>query len=88
MPREALNCLMCGDRMKKVGLASGVEIDCCDAHGVWLDVGELQSLITHHERGGRGNEGLAGKLLDSATRGAGAGIGWTLASALIRRLFG
>jgi len=75
--------------MKKVQLASGVEIDACDDHGVWLDVGELQQLVRHHERAAAPpQESFASKMGDSASRGAGAGIGWQLASALIRRLFG
>lgn len=89
MPRDPLSCPFCATKMKKVQLASGVEIDACDDHGVWLDVGELQQLVRHHERAAAPQkEGLASKLVDSAARGAGAGLGWTIASALIRRLFG
>jgi len=35
--------------MTKVIVAGGVQIDVCDAHGAWLDVGELQAIVDYHE---------------------------------------
>ena len=46
-----MNCPHCGAVMSKVRVASGaVEVDCCDAHGVWLDNGELQKIIADAEQ--------------------------------------
>ena len=89
MPRAPLSCPFCATQVKQVQPASGIEIDACDERGVWLDVGELQELVRHTERAAApAREGLGSKLVDSAARGAGAGLGWSIASALIRRLFG
>lgn len=78
--------------MTSVQVAGGTEIDCCDQHGVWLDVGELQAIVSHYESPARGNQGLAGEvgrtLLDSAARGAGFGAGASLARNLIQKLLG
>jgi Zn-finger nucleic acid-binding protein len=89
--------------MRKVTLAGGVEIDCCDAHGVWLDVGELAALLNQREQpeaqparkkepGSRQDKGAfdgAGRrLVQGVAHGAGFGAGTTLASTLIRKILG
>lgn len=79
--------------MKKVAVAAGVEIDCCDAHGVWLDNNELQAIVAHAEQSTSSGAGstvseLAHTVMSSAASGAGFSVGSNLASALIRRVFG
>lgn len=39
-----VQCPQCGERMRRVR-RRGVVIDRCDAHGVWLDRGEIQQLL-------------------------------------------
>lgn len=79
--------------MKKVQIPSGVEIDCCDDHGVWLDNDELQKIIEHAQSNAQSGgpsmvEGLGRTLVESAVSGAGWGAGTGLATTLIRKLFG
>ncbi|MBL8022519.1 MAG: zf-TFIIB domain-containing protein [Leptospirales bacterium] len=75
--------------MSKLRVASGVEIDCCDDHGVWLDVGELDQIANHFEKNSQGAvSGIGKTILDSAARGAGFGAGASLARSLAQRLFG
>ena len=96
-----MNCPKCSSVMNKVGLAAGIEIDCCDAHGAWLDVGELQAIVSYAERsttpvhrsapssqGPSVLEGMGRQLVSSAVSGAGFGVGSSLASTLVRKIFG
>lgn len=57
-----MNCPKCGGGMSRVALPSGVEIDACEDHGVWLDVGELQQILAFQAQrgGGRGAGGMGG----------------------------
>ena len=90
-----MNCPKCGSAMGRVQLpAAGVEIDCCEAHGVWLDVGELQQIVqAQAQRGGGGRgaarqaPGIGTQLMGGVARGAAHGVGSGLASGLIRSLF-
>ncbi|MDP2339980.1 MAG: zf-TFIIB domain-containing protein [Deltaproteobacteria bacterium] len=87
-----MNCPKCASNMTKVKLDAGVEVDCCDSHGVWLDVGELQAILAHTEKRaasqGPGIGAQLGKqLVGSAVSGAGFGVGSGIASALVRSLF-
>jgi len=45
-PVAYLACVRCGDMMtrKNFGRISGVMIDECSSHGVWLDAGELEKI--------------------------------------------
>lgn len=89
--------------MDRVRVEGDVEIDVCDEHGVWLDRGELERIVTHHERAAmQGAQGRAGKtrsqrstlarvgerVVAGAASGAGFGAGSTLARALVRKLLG
>lgn len=47
MSRLPLACPMCAQPMRRTLAAPSVEVDCCDAHGVWLDLGELEALGQH-----------------------------------------
>lgn len=99
MPTQSIHCVMCAQPMKKVRVAGGTEVDVCDEHGVWLDVGELNAIVSHHEAavkraggGGAPERSLVGqlgeRLASSAASGVGFGAGTALASSLIRRLLG
>ncbi len=48
-------CPMCDDRMRRLnfGGRSGVIIDSCGLHGVWLDAGELNRLLGWWHAGGK-----------------------------------
>jgi hypothetical protein len=84
--------------MKKVTVAGGVQIDVCDPHGAWLDVGELQAIIAFHEPGHstspqpQVSTGVVGRLgrnlVSGVAHGAGFGAGTALARSLIHRLLG
>lgn len=89
MPVQPVKCARCGNPMNKVSVAGGIEIDCCDEHGVWLDLGELDAIVKHHDRANAGpSQSLGRKILDSAAHGAGLGAGSSLARVLIQRLLG
>ena len=45
MPSNTINCPICGSTMLKKHVAGGIEIDYCEYHGVWLDVGELEQMF-------------------------------------------
>jgi len=54
-PVEYIKCPVCQTRMnrKSYGARSGVIVDKCKAHGVWLDGGELGKLLRWSKAGGR-----------------------------------
>jgi len=80
-------CVKCGNNMEKVLVAGGTEIDCCDHHGVWLDLGELDTIVQYYQKKRESSQpGLAGTFIDSAARGAGFGAGASLARGLIQKL--
>jgi len=96
--------------MDKITVAGGIEIDCCDEHGVWLDVGEMAALLNHRaaeasaapaapappaaaepaavSKGKGMLQGVGKRVVHGAAHGAGFGAGVTVASTLIRKLFG
>lgn len=45
MPKQPIDCPVCGSVMQKRVVDNGVEIDFCDWHGLWLDAGELERLL-------------------------------------------
>jgi Zn-finger nucleic acid-binding protein len=53
-PIAYLKCPLCGTLMNRVnfGRSSGVVIDQCKNHGIWLDGGELRHLIEWTKAGG------------------------------------
>ena len=46
MLSDTINCPICGSTMLKKNVEGDVEIDYCEYHGVWLDVGELEKIFT------------------------------------------
>ncbi len=91
MPAETINCPICQQPMQKQDIPQGVEIDFCDAHGVWLDAGEFELIAKADEARSQATAPAAAKPTGSggsiaATVGsvvAGAGV-----RALIRSFFG
>lgn len=93
MPAETINCPVCQQPMQKQDVPQGVEIDYCDAHGVWLDAGELEAIV-------QAEQAKPAAVAPTATRpvpsGAGASLAHTVSSvmagagmsALIRTFFG
>lgn len=45
MPHHPVACPVCGQTMQKHAIPQGLEVDHCAAHGVWLDLGELEALV-------------------------------------------
>ncbi|MFW5741540.1 MAG: zf-TFIIB domain-containing protein [Myxococcota bacterium] len=103
MPQHQVHCVVCAKPMRKVTVAGGIEIDCCDEHGVWLDVGEMAALLNHRatesasaaaQQPPAGSkqksmlEGVGKRVVSGAAYGAGWGVGSTVASALIRKVLG
>jgi Zn-finger nucleic acid-binding protein len=58
---QYLKCPTCSTLMSRrnYGRVSGVILDSCPAHGVWLDSGELQALRTFVASGGRQRQAKA-----------------------------
>lgn len=96
MPRQQIDCPICGTPMNKKVVQDGLEIDYCDWHGVWLDGGELEQLVNAFgaraaapSRGGQPGigksivQGLAG----AAVLGAGFHLGGRLVGGVLDALF-
>ena len=92
MPRQQIDCPICGTAMQKRVIQDGLEIDYCDWHGVWLDGGELERLVNTrvdgqaHKPPGVGKavvQGLAG----AAVVGAGFQLGGRLVGGILDALF-
>lgn len=49
VPHGQRKCPICGQAMI-VHREFGIHIDVCDKHGVWLDQGELQALLTRAKK--------------------------------------
>jgi len=48
-----MNCPLCTDQMLRPHHRGGIEVDICPrCHGIWLDRGELESLLGASERTG------------------------------------
>ncbi len=90
MPAHKINCPICQQPMTKFQAPGNVEIDSCNAHGVWLDSNELEMVVRQAGQpeaasGGPGVfEGAGRTFVQSAVGGA----GFSLANTLIRKLFG
>ncbi len=94
MPEMQVLCPICKTPMQKRTIPQGLVIDFCDAHGVWLDVGELEAIAAAAaQTGGTGGEESllksVGKGLGrSAVFGAGATIGHRIVGGIIDSVFG
>lgn len=92
MPVKPVDCPVCGSTMQKRVVGDGVEIDYCDWHGVWLDLGELERLLV--SCGGREpvrqpglGKAVARGLAGAAVMGAGFSIGQRLVGGIVDGLF-
>jgi hypothetical protein len=88
-----VNCPKCGAAMSRTPLPAGVQIDVCEDHGVWLDVGELEQIV-QFQAGRRGGPraapqapGLGTQIAKGVASGMARGAGAGLASSLVRSLF-
>ncbi len=58
--KQAIDCPKCGAQMKELDAGDGVEVDRCpNCHGVWLDVGEREKLLSGGGGVGQVDVGLA-----------------------------
>ena len=97
MPRQQIDCPICGTPMQKRVVQEGVELDYCDWHGVWLDGGELERLLTTYgarqapQQGAGGQPGvgkaIAQGLAGAAVMGAGFHLGGRLVGGILDALF-
>ena len=96
MPRQQIDCPICGTAMQKRVIQDGLEIDYCDWHGVWLDGGELEQLVNAFgarsappNRGGQPGVGKAivQGLAGAAVVGAGFHLGGRLVGGILDALF-
>ena len=92
MPAQTIDCPVCGTPMRKHVVGEGVEIDYCDQHGVWLDVGEMERLLAASGGGLVSRQPGVGKsiaqgLAGAAVMGAGFSIGQSLVGGLLHALF-
>ena len=96
MPRQQIDCPICGTPMQKRVIQDGLEIDYCDWHGVWLDGGELEQLVNAFgaraappNRGGPPGVGKAivQGLAGAAVVGAGFHLGGRLVGGILDALF-
>jgi hypothetical protein len=80
-------CPVCGVEMDKRAVASTVEVDFCQAHGIWLDRGELEALL---ERGDARQiaEGIAKRFGSAIVHGAGFTTGGRLINGIIDSVLG
>jgi Zn-finger nucleic acid-binding protein len=95
MPHHPVACAICGNTMQKQLIPQGVEIDVCDTHGVWLDRGELESLVQREalpagagarKRGAPAPEGGFGATMERAGQQFGQSMVRGAGSTLGRRL--
>ena len=97
MPRQQIDCPICGTPMQKRIVQDGVELDYCDWHGVWLDGGELERLLVDYgaaqgpqqAKGGQLGVGKAivQGLAGAAVVGAGFHLGGRLVGGILDALF-
>lgn len=96
MPRQQIDCPICGTPMQKKMIQDRTEIDYCDWHGVWLDGGELEQLAKAFGASAvapnRGGQPVVGKaivqgLAGAAVMGAGFHLGGHLVGGILDALF-
>lgn len=92
MPAKPVDCPVCGVAMQKRVSDTGIEIDYCDWHGVWLDRGELERLLAPQGNQPAGQHVGIGKtvvkgLAGAAVMGAGFHLGGRLVGGILDVLF-
>jgi len=60
-------CPVCGEKMELVE-RNKTEIEVCEAHGVWLDKGELEALAAVSARSGRARGHAKGRRVGERTK--------------------
>ena len=90
------DCPKCGGPMTQESLPEGVTIDMCPAHGVWLDIGELELIRAMATTSGvpeassgmrRVAENVGKRFADSAVFGAGATVGNRIVDGILGAVF-
>ena len=92
MPAKTIDCPVCGTPMQKRVVNNGVEVDFCDWHGMWLDAGELEHLLSHYQAGQPARQPGVGRavaqgLAGAAVMGAGFHLGGRLVGGILDALF-
>ena len=102
MPEAIVKCPICSTDMQKKQVPPALVIDYCDAHGVWLDAGELETMLQSAEKdlpatsgGNPAATGGADSMLKDAGRqlgrsalfGVGASVGHRLVGGILDGLF-
>lgn len=49
-----MNCPVCNSPMH-IATIKGITVDVCDAHGIWLDKGEIEKIMEHAKSEGWGD---------------------------------
>ncbi len=99
MPVTDINCPVCKEQMQKKNIPQGIEIDYCNNHGVWLDVGELETFAAAMQSqsapsggGGSSKGGIAKNIAKglggAVVAGTGFSIGHRLVGGLVNSIFG
>jgi hypothetical protein len=84
MPVKPMDCPVCGSTMQKRVVGAGVEIDYCDWHGVWLDVGEMDRLLPAQGHQFQGQATGIGRVVVKGLGGAAVvGVGFHLGGRLV-----
>lgn len=92
MPTGVVDCPVCGTTMQKRVVNSGIELDFCDWHGVWLDAGELERLLAARGGGPAARQpglgpAVAKGLAGAAVMGVGFQLGGRLVGGILDALF-
>ena len=92
MPSQTTDCPVCKETMQKRFVNGGMELDYCEQHGVWLDVGELERLLAACGGNKVGKQigvgtSIAQNLAGAAVMGAGFSIGHRLVGGIVESLF-
>jgi len=88
MPRQQIDCPICGTPMQKRVIQDKLEIDYCDWHGVWLDGGELEQLVNAFGARaavpiGGGQPGIGKAIVQGLAGAAVVGAGFHLGGRLV-----
>ena len=82
MPTKVIYCPVCGTDIKKRVVGDGVEVDYCDAHGIWLDAGELEYLLGMKAGSKRESKSVDQQVTQGPGRAAVLGAGFHVGSRL------